>query len=208
GVRQLPQGETPVSLAIDHPDTGYTLYMQGPDTSYQQRARYRLLGQVISSHFYEEIRTNRQLGYIVYATPFEMLETPALGFVVQSPVASAEQIDQAVQAFSAGFTDTLKGMSESDLQREKQAVISQILEQDRQLGDISQRYWSEIDRGNEAFDSRQQMVTAVQSITAQELMNTFRRAVLQRTRALKVVSGDEDTSDRPAIEQIRQAPTV
>lgn len=208
GVRQLPQGETPVSLAIDHPDTGYTLYMQGPDTSYQQRARYRLLGQVISSHFYEEIRTNRQLGYIVYATPFEMLETPALGFVVQSPVASAERIDQAVQAFSAGFTDTLKGMSESDLQREKQAVISQILEQDRQLGDISQRYWSEIDRGNEAFDSRQQMVRAVQSITAQELMKTFNSAVLQRTRALKVVSGDEDTSDRPAIQQIRQAPPV
>jgi secreted Zn-dependent insulinase-like peptidase len=87
-------------------------------------------------------------------------------------------------------------------------VISQILEQDRQLGDISQRYWSEIDRGNEAFDSRQQMVRAVQSITAKELMKTFNSAVLQRTRALKVVSGDEDTSDRPAIQQIRQAPPV
>jgi insulysin len=208
GLRRLPEGETPVTLTIDHPDTGYTLYMQGSDTSYPQRARYRLLGQVISSHFYEEIRTNRQLGYIVYATPFEMLETPALGFVVQSPSASAEQIDQAVRAFSEGFTDRLEGMSASDLQREKQAVISQILEQDRQLGDISQRYWSEIDRGNEDFDSRQQMVDAVRNVTAGELMETFRNAVLERIRALKVVSGEEDTSDRPAIERIRNAPKV
>ena len=39
-------------------------------------------------------------------------------------------------------------------------------------------------------------------------METFNNAVLERARALQVVSGDEGTSDRPAIEQIRQAPTV
>src|SRR5699024_3064592 len=84
-VRKLPTGEMQVSLNVDHPDTGYTLYAQGENTRFAERARFRLLAQIISSPFYQNIRTTRQLGYIVYATPFEMLETPALGFVVQSP---------------------------------------------------------------------------------------------------------------------------
>src|SRR5690606_22422635 len=62
-IRQLPPGQTGANLPVEHPDTGYTLYLQGNNTSYAERARYRLLAQIISSPFYEEIRTTRQLGY-------------------------------------------------------------------------------------------------------------------------------------------------
>ena len=50
-VRNLPNGETDVSLTVSHPDTGYLLYMQGRDTSFSERATYRLLGQILSSPF-------------------------------------------------------------------------------------------------------------------------------------------------------------
>ncbi|WP_373001831.1 insulinase family protein [Marinobacter sp.] len=189
-VRRLPEQETEVALDVDHPDTGYTLYMQGDNTSFEERARFRLLAQIISSPFYEDIRTNRQLGYIVYATPFEMLETPALGFVVQSPSASPAEIDQAILEFSSGFEETLSGLTEERLNREKQAVISKLLERDRQLGEISSRYWREIDRNVDSFDSREQLAEAVKGVSRQELLETFRKAVLEREQTLRVVTGD------------------
>lgn len=205
-VKTLPEGETTETIPVNHPDTGYTLYLQGDDTGFDERARFRLLGQVISSPFYEELRTNRQLGYIVYATPFEMLETPALGLVVQSPEASAEEIDQAVSEFSDAFEERLSSLSDSDLEREKQAVISKLEEQDRQLGEVSERFWREIDRGATGFDSRDRLVAAVKAVDREQLMEVYRRAVLERNRALRVTtdSPDEETSASP---QARQRPS-
>nr|WP_100641470.1 insulinase family protein [Marinobacter salexigens] len=207
-VRELPAGEMQVSLSVDHPDTGYTLYTQGKNTSFEERARFRLLAQIISSPFYEELRTTRQLGYIVYATPFEMLETPALGFVVQSPSASQDDIDQAVREFAEGFENTLNNLDEKRLKREKQAVISTILEQDRQLGEISGRYWREIDRDSDAFDSREQLVKAVEAVSIDALKTTFRENLLNRGKALRVVTGGEGLSASEARELILQQPPV
>ncbi|MFW5825393.1 MAG: insulinase family protein, partial [Marinobacter sp.] len=143
-VRDLPQGQTKVELNVDHPDTGYLRYSQGEDTGFTERARYRLLSQIISGAFYEELRTTRQLGYVVYASPFEVLETPAIGLVVQSPKASGEEIDQAVAEFADAYRQRLSDMSAEELERERQAVISRIEEQERRLSAVSRRYWQEI----------------------------------------------------------------
>lgn len=207
-VRKLPAEEMLVSMNVEHPDTGYTLYTQGKNTSFEERARFRLLAQIISTPFYEEIRTTRQLGYIVYATPFEMLETPALGFVVQSPSASAGEIDQAVREFTKGFEKTLGNLTEKRLEREKQAVISSLLEQDRQLGEISGRYWQEIDRDSDSFDSREKLAKAVEAVSLEQLKNTFTDAVLNRGRALRAITGPEGLSPSAARDIILQQPPV
>jgi secreted Zn-dependent insulinase-like peptidase len=207
-VRALPEGETLLPLEVDHPDTGYTLYVQGDNTGFEERAVFRLLGQIISSPFYEELRTNRQLGYIVYATPFEMLETPALGFVVQSPEASGDQIDQAVREFSKAFKDTLSNLSEQDLAREKQAVISQLMEQDRQLGEISERYWREIDRGATDFKSREKLAKAIQRVSREALVNTLQKQVIDRKQALQVFTTAEAKNNASAVELLLQRSAV
>ncbi|MEA1079061.1 insulinase family protein [Marinobacter qingdaonensis] len=207
-VRQLPAEETQVTLDVRHPDTGYTLYMQGENTGFAERARFRLLAQIISSPFYEDIRTTRQLGYIVYATPFEILETPALGFVVQSPKATQAQIDQAVREFSAQFEARLASMDQASLNREKQAVISKLLERDRQLGDISGRYWREIDRAATDFDSRERLAEAVQAVKKDALLETFREAVLNRERTLRVVTGQSDQNADSALSLLLAQPPV
>ncbi|MBS8239767.1 peptidase M16 [Marinobacter lipolyticus] len=198
-VRALPKTETVVPLTVDHPDTGYTLYMQGRHDGFDERAAFRLLGQIISSPFYEEIRTNRQLGYIVYATPFEMLEMPALGLVVQSPEASAQEIDQAIAEFSSDFEETLSDLSDTELEREKQAVISKLKEQERTLGEISERFWREIDRGATDFDSRERLVEAVKAVDQEQLLDIYRSAALERHRALQVITTppDEETAASP-----------
>ncbi|WP_291830206.1 insulinase family protein [Marinobacter sp.] len=207
-IRQLPAGQAAAILNVEHPDTGYTLYLQGNNTSYEERARYRLLAQILSSPFYEDIRTTRQLGYIVYATAFEILETPALGLVVQSPESSGEAIDQAVAEFSEGFVARLNDIDSDRLQREKQAVISQLLERDRQLGEVSSRYWQEIDRGNIRFDSRERLADAIRDVTLEELQQTFREALIDRTRALRVTTGEDTDDARSTLKQLRQRAAV
>jgi len=204
-IRQIPAGETRVSMNISHPDAGYALYLQGTNTSLAERAQYRLLTQIVRSPFYKNIRTQRQLGYIVYATSFEMLETPALALVVQSPDTSPQAINAAVDEFVESFAITLAGLGSKELEQEKQAVISGILEQERQLGDISGRFWSEIDRGNSNFNSREQLVTAIENVSLAQLRSTFRTALKQRERALLVTSDGERANETPEAGQTTSA---
>jgi len=204
-IRQIPAGETRVSMDISHPDAGYALYLQGTNTSLAERAQYRLLTQIVRSPFYKNIRTQRQLGYIVYATSFEMLETPALALVVQSPDTSPQAINAAVDEFVESFAITLAGLGSKELEQEKQAVISGILEQERQLGDISGRFWSEIDRGNSNFNSREQLVTAIENVSLAQLRSTFRTALKQRERALLVTSDGERANETPEAGQTTSA---
>ena len=204
-IRQIPTGETRVSMDISHPDAGYALYLQGTNTSLAERAQYRLLTQIVRSPFYKNIRTQRQLGYIVYATSFEMLETPALALVVQSPDTSPQAINAAVDEFVESFAITLAGLGSKELEQEKQAVISGILEQERQLGDISGRFWSEIDRGNGNFNSREQLVTAIENVSLAQLRSTFRIALKQRERALLVTSDGERANEASEASQTTSA---
>ena len=208
GLRQLPNGETQATINVDHPDTGYTLYLQGRSTSYPERARFRLLAQIVGSPFYEEIRTSRQLGYIVYGTNFEILETPALGLIVQSPEANGTTINAAVAEFAQDFTQQLTNLDDDRLNREKQAVISRLLESDRQLDEISSRYWREIDRQNYDFDSREQLAEAVRQVSLEELTRTYESALLDRQRALRVTTGQKGVNEEKVLEQLRQLPPM
>ncbi|TBW56631.1 peptidase M16 [Marinobacter halodurans] len=208
GVRQLPKGELTVNLQVDHPDTGYALYLQGDSTDFDERARFDVLAQIIGAPFYESLRTQQQLGYIVSASSFEMLEVPALGFMIQSPKASAAAIDQAVSDFLKGFDKNLADMSKVDLEREKQAVLSQLLAQDRRLSEVSERYWQEIDRGEFDFDSRQQLARAIRNVTLDDVLTTYRQTIEPRLHSLRVSTGAGKAADDSALAQLKSAPFV
>ncbi|WP_166269387.1 insulinase family protein [Marinobacter caseinilyticus] len=208
GVRSLPGGETEAIIEVDHPDTGYALYVQGDSTSFDERARFRLLAQILSAPFYEQIRTQQQLGYVVYAAPYEILETPAIGFIVQSPEASAQQIDAATRAFADSFEKTLNSMTSKEFEVQKRAVISSLLDQDRTLGDVSERYWREIDRSATQFDSREKMVDAINRIDKPQLTALYQAVVVQRTKALKVVTAKTGGNSTAVIERLRKRPAV
>ncbi|WP_228160583.1 insulinase family protein [Marinobacter bohaiensis] len=208
GVRKLPEGETDIGLQVDHPDTGYALYVQGDSTEFDERARFAVLAQIISSPFYESLRTHQQLGYIVQSSSFEMLEVPALGFMIQSPNSGADKLDQAVGEFLTNFEGKLADMSPAEVAREKQAVLSQLLAQDRQLGEVSERYWREIDRQAFDFDSRQKMAEAIRKVSLDDLTHTYREEIEPRLRSLKVTAGQQVTDDRAALDTLRSASFV
>ena len=98
--------------------------------------------------------------------------------------------------------------SEQDLAREKQAVISQLMEQDRQLGEISERYWREIDRGATDFKSREKLAKAIQRVSREALVNTLQKQVIDRKQALQVFTTAEAKNNASAVELLLQRSAV
>ncbi|MGM0449861.1 MAG: insulinase family protein [Pseudomonadota bacterium] len=202
-VRRLAEGDQTLDVSVRHSDQGYLRYFQGEDSDYATRARFRLLAQLLSSPFYERLRTNQQMGYIVQGTYYPMLESPGIGFIVQSPDNGFEAIDESVATFLKKQESRLAELDAETLEREKQAVISGLEQDDTRLSEVADRYWQEIDRKNLDFDQREQLIEAVRAIDHDALMETYREAILENPRALVINAHQDVPQEAESLKSIR-----
>ncbi len=159
-------------LPVDHSDNAMVMYLQGNNRSFKEQASMQLLTQLISSDYYNELRTEKQLGYIVLASYMPLMEIPGLVFAIQSPSATGEQLVNETLAFIRSLPERLAKMPAEFFERHRQAVISKLLRQDKTLYQQSNYHWQEIDRTNGDFDTRQQLVRSLEKLS-QEDINTF-----------------------------------
>jgi secreted Zn-dependent insulinase-like peptidase len=96
-VIKLANGKNLVrQLNIDHDDSAIAVYFQGADTSFASRAQFSLLAHIIASPFFQELRTERQLGYVVFSSKLSLLEVPGIVFSVQSPTANPVSLEEHI----------------------------------------------------------------------------------------------------------------
>ncbi len=202
-VHRLAKGEQTLDVSVRHSDQGYLRYFQGNDSDYATRARFRLIAQLLSSPFYERLRTNQQMGYIVQGTYYPMLESPGLGFIVQSPDNDFKTINQSVWTFLREQEARLAELDPETLEREKQAVISGLAQDDTRLSEIADRYWREIDRRNLDFDRKEQLIEAVKAVDHEALMATYRDAILESPRALVINAHQGVPREAESLQSIR-----
>ena len=161
-------------LASEDEDHALAVYRQGRDHGLPQRAVTALLAQATRNRFYHELRTEREIGYIVFATLMPVLEVPGLALVVQSPSNPPETLHRHVAAFVERTGGALRDMPPAVFERHRAAVESALLEAETRLDQRTARYWNEIDRENHAFDHRERLLEAVRAVTRDALADAWR----------------------------------
>ncbi len=156
-------------------DSAVVVYYQGPDKEFSTRARVGLLLNMMGPAFFEALRTEQELGYIVFASNMSILERPGIAFVVQSPIAGPSALQGYIEKFLDEYSATIAELDQATFERHKAALLSDLLEADRQLDDRTDRYWNEIDRQYYAFDLRQNLAAAVKDVSLAELKATYEK---------------------------------
>lgn len=201
-VVELPQGEPLIAnLDTEHHDSTALLYLQGPDDSLETRARTALLNEIISTPFYASLRTEKQFGYIVSSNFMPLHERSGLALVVQSPTTDPIRLQHEYQLFLQEMQAQLATMTEQEMERYRQSLLSRINQQDNDLRERSDRLWREIDRGNTAFDTREKLSEITRTLHRDDLLATLdqllQRQLLIRSfgSAIENEIGSEDTAD-------------
>lgn len=197
-------------IEVEHPDTGFVYLLQGNSRDYREQALFMLLSQALSSDYYTQIRTEKQLGYIVFATYMPVLEVPGLAFIVQSPKSSGPELWQETRSFLADWEKQLASMEAELLTRIKTSLISRLSKKDNKLYDKGNRYWREIDRNNAGFDTREQLIAQVEKIDHDTLLAFYRALTEQAGNRLLVYSMNdttvEATKNPEGMQKIDQIP--
>lgn len=173
---KLPSNQHKLArFSIEHNDTGFIHYVQGANTSYKERAQLMLLSQIISSDYYNQLRTEKQLGYIVFATSFELLEVPGLAFIVQSPNTPGDALQQETNDFLSEALTIVEELDANNLSNHKNAVISKLTKSDNTLYERTNRFWKDIDVSNVSFDTEKQLSKEVEKLSRHDLVTLIQR---------------------------------
>ena len=199
---KAPAGQYQQAVVQDHPDKVMTLYLQGSDTSDMARAEAGLLAQMISSPYYQYMRTEQQLGYIVFATAYPQKSVPGLLFIVQSPTASPEEMMNHSRIFFRDYEGKLETMSDEEFALFQEGLITRLTEKPKNMGEKAANFWADLSTERYTFDTRQAIADEVVNITKTQILNLYRRAVLNNEWSWLLFEKGGKVNDMTALETL------
>lgn len=180
-VDQLPAGLSKQKINAQHSDNAITWYVQAQTDTLKERATMGLLGQIIRAPYYTYMRTEQKYGYIVFATPYPMIDQGGLAFIVQSPTANSELLMSESRQFLAKYVQTIRDMSEEDFNAHQQGLINNLLKKPLNLSEKTGKFWSEIDRDNHEFNTQETLADYISKLNKAQVADYLEQHVLAQT---------------------------
>ncbi|MFQ6370524.1 insulinase family protein [Shewanella sp. YIC-542] len=188
-------------LAIKHPDSAIVVYYQSEIAEPSHMALFSLLNHAMSSPFFHELRTQKQLGYMVGTGYLPLNRHPGMIFYVQSPVAGPRQLLETIDQFIADFNYAVMQITNEQWEATKEGLINQIMEHDANLKTRGQRYWVSIGNKDYNFNQRQQVVSTLETLTRADLIKFMMKKMRTKhsDRLVLFSTGEQHQQQAPLI---------
>ena len=145
----------------------------------------RLLGQLLGDRFFNDLRTNQSLGYIVSMSVHTYGSSDTIVFYIQSEK-SPDELDIAIDQFLSKSSEYLKNLPEEEFNRQKESLLVQLLEKPKSLLAEADELWSQIYRGTYMFDARIQYQRQLAGIDKQLLMMVYEDRMISNPSKLSI----------------------
>ncbi|HDZ49031.1 hypothetical protein LCGC14_0071960 [marine sediment metagenome] len=178
-------------------------YMQGRDQTPKEQATTSVIAQWLETPFYQQLRTEQQLGYVVNAGYSPLLEAPGIALVVQSPDVDSDTIAERMDTFLEEASQRLEQLSDEDLAPYRQAVNNQLRQRDTSLPGMANRYWQATALEEVRFDRREQLADLVLNVSLEDMQELW-PSLREHTLDIRFNPEDEP-SDVAAYREARSA---
>ena len=193
---------------LEHGDSAIIKYFQAPADNVQQQVHMAMLAQVLGSPFFNALRTEQQLGYVVSGRYLPLARVPGVAFMVQSPSHSIGEINQRMNDFIHDYFRFVNVQDDAWFEQQKQALLTQLQEKPKSLAEQTAEFWNDLALAYTGFDHREQQISVLQKMTRKDLLDTYRNVLLEKQhRELLLVSpgkaGIKDLLDDPSVKYNR-----
>ncbi|GIU01924.1 peptidase M16 [Shewanella algidipiscicola] len=186
-------------VRVAHQDSSIIVYYQSAQASTLNMALFSLLNHTMSSTFFHELRTKRQLGYMVGTGYLPLNRYPGMIFYIQSPTTGPLQLLEAIDEFIADFNYAVMQITNTQWELTKQGLISQIMEHDPNLKTRGQRYWSSIGNKDYQFNQRELVVEQIKQLTRADLIQFMMQKMRTKhcDRLVLFTTGEQHQNQEP-----------
>lgn len=165
---------------LEHNDRAVELYVQALAPYIDDTAHMQLLTQILEPRFFNQLRTEKQLGYVVSVFPMPIRNVEGSFFVVQSPNVNATTLVDEINDFLASTSASLT----EKFAENKAALLAELREPSLSLNEQSEKFWQSILLNDYEFNRQQELINAVNKITPESLRKYYEAAFLQKNRRL------------------------
>ena len=159
------------------------MYQVGKDSP-ETRALAILASKAIEQPFYTEMRTNQQLGYVVWSYPRLQDDTYYLNFLIQSGDYPADDLNQRADRLIVTLPDLIAGMSDESFQ---QLINSEVETLERKPLSISERAAKNktiIFEYDGDFSRNNKTIEALKRANKDSLADYMRKIISKETRKM------------------------
>ena len=181
-----------ISIERSQDESAVVLYLQARTASVLDKAKTILLEQLLASDFFHELRTEKQLGYLVGSGYYPINNHPGLVFYVQSPHSTEDQLEQAIITFLEQRAEALLQDPPENWPAIVHSVARQLIDQDINFAVKVQKNWMAIANKDFTFDENMRVANAMQTITPAQLADFCQRLISPTENGgLVLHTGDE-----------------
>jgi len=158
---------------------------------YQSEKPYnRMLLAVLSNYLhnpcFETLRTNEQLGYIVFRGEFCTRGVLHYNIQVQSSKFGPEYLSKRVFAFIDSMKESVNGLSEEEFQKYVESVRVKVAQKDLSIMQEGSRYWDQIITHRYEFNRKEINLEELKKLKREDFVELFNELFYKSRRLLEV----------------------
>ena len=148
----------------------------------------KLIEQIFYEDFYDELRTEQQIGYDVSLIIFSLFKIYGINCYIQSTKFSPKEIQDKINKFFVDFSlNDDEKFSVEDFESYKISVINILKEKDLNLGEEFVRNFNQISEREYFFDKNEKMVNCLENeIKKEDVVNFFKEFIYEKSQRIDV----------------------
>lgn len=187
-----------------HKSSCVELYLQCGVQNDQSNAYIDLISQILSEPCYNVLRTQEQLGYIVFCGTRRANGVQGLRIIVQSNK-HPSHVEERIEVFIESMDKVIANMTDQEFEKHKEALASKKLEKPKRLTAQYNKYLNEITLQQYHFERSNMEVAFLKAITKQQFYEFFQKYIkrsgdARHTLFIHVLSTAEGNTDRESTD--------
>lgn len=172
----------PVKIKVKNPNpqnfnAATTLVVQSSKFDMKSNLIIEISCAILSERFYEELRTIKQLGYVVNLSVKGLGDGRGAVFTVMSGSYGSKILEKEIEIFLEKSVEVLESIGGREFKTVVKGLGERKSENDKRLGQEFVRNWAEIVGEKYVFDRREKEVQTLAMIKKEEVVNLWRDIV-------------------------------
>ncbi len=163
------EGDLHLDLVLPDHDYATIIYYPLEDKNLETVAHTMLTSQLLSPLFFQEMRTEKQYGYLVGVGFIPINRYPGIAFYIQSPHTESSDLAVAIDSFIENAYLYIDTMNIEHWNHLKHGLASQLQEKDSSLRIKSQRFWTALCNDETNFSQKQQLIESIKKVSLNDI---------------------------------------
>lgn len=158
----------------------YSIGMDSPET----RATATIISKALEQPFYTEMRTNQQLGYIVWSYSSNYDESYYLNFLIQSGVYPADELNRRVDGFISSASNIIKDMDQETFEQLVDSAIEQLEKKPMSISERASKLKNFIFEHRNDFERDLKTIEALRKLEKDSVEGQLSKTISPNTRKM------------------------